>query len=430
MVAVQRGVALVLLGLGLAGAPACSCSDDAGGEAPPECPTSAEAPVAVMLTWQQDPTTTMTIDWHTLPDDEGRSTLCFGDGAADQWSTQVESAQHAWPYGPRTIHRVELTGLSPGTEYRFQVGEFGRVYRFRTMPADIDAQPVRFAIGGDTQHLPQFLETTNQVALAHDVDFVAWGGDLAYADGGDNESHQTRWESWFAANQRTLVADDGRVVPILVAIGNHEVRGGYHYNHPEYEQTDDWRSQIAPYFYSLFAFPGQPGYGALDFGEYMTLLFLDTDHSNPILGEQTGWLTSALEARTATGVPHVFPVYHVPAHPSHRDPMGQVETRVRDTWVPLFEANDIKLAFEHHDHTYKRTHPIRGGEIAPDDGIVYIGDGAWGVLTREGEQSDAWYIDQFASVRHAVIVSIQGDNRHVQVVSENGDTIDEYGQQL
>jgi acid phosphatase type 7 len=406
---------------------ACSATEKSEDAHP--CDSSADEPAGLMLTWQRDPTSTMTIDWHTRPGDVARASLCVKDLGADDWDLVVEAAQYAWPYGDRTIHRVELTGLEAGKEYTFKVGEFAREYRFRTMPADTTARPVVFATGGDTQHLPHLLTTTNSVALSYDLDFVAWGGDLAYADGGASDGHLQRWQWWFEGNMTSLIEDDGRVVPILVGIGNHEVVDGYHYNHPGYAQTEAFRESIAPYFYTFFAFPGQPGYGALDFGDYMSLVFLDTDHTNPIEGEQTEWLESILEARAAAGVPHVFPIYHVPAHPSHRDPEGDVSTRVRETWVPLFESHGIQLAFENHDHTYKRTHPIRDGAV-DEEGIVYIGDGAWGVMTREGDRRDEWYIDQFASVRHAVIVSVQGDRRHVLVVDENGDELDEHGEPL
>ncbi|MFP4171317.1 MAG: hypothetical protein ACLFV4_00245 [Candidatus Hydrogenedentota bacterium] len=77
-------------------------------------------------------------------------------------------------------------------------------------------------------------------------------------------------------------------------------------------------------------------------------------------------------------VPHVFPNYHVPAYPSHRSYDGGVQTQVRENWVPLFEGNNVQVAFENHDHAYKRTYPIRDGEIS-SGGIVYLGDGR-GVL--------------------------------------------------
>lgn len=396
----------------------------------PQCPTTGEdEPLGLLLTWQRDPTTTMTIDWHIEAGTEALGTLCFREEGAEVWAAQVDALEIEYPFGERKIYRVELTGLTPGREYRFQVGGHERRFGFRTMPADIDDEPLVFATGGDTQHLPQYLEQTNRVAMAYDLDFIAWGGDIAYADGGADNLHEQRWAWWFEANMDTLIDDDGRVVPILVGIGNHEVVDGYYHNHQDFEDSDAWRLQYAPYFYTFFAFPGHPGYASLDFGQYLSLIFLDTDHSNPVEGPQTEWLQNTLRARSEAEIPHIFPIYHFPAYPSHRDFDTAGSARVRDNWVPLFEAHGITLAFENHDHTYKRTHPIRDGQI-DDDGIVYIGDGAWGVLTRGVTNRDEWYIDQYASQRHAIIVTLLGDQRHVLVVSEDGDVLDEVGEAL
>ena len=228
----------------------------------------------------------------------------------------------------------------------------------------------------------------------------------------------------------TLVDDEDRIIPILVTTGNHEIIDGYYFNHEDFEKSDAWREANAPYFYTFFAFPGHPGFGSLDFGDYLSLLLLDTDHSHPIEGVQTEWLQAQLAERHQRGVPHIFPIYHVPAFPSHRSPDGAVSTRVRENWVPLFEEFGLELAFENHDHTYKRTRPIRGGEVDEEEGVVYIGDGAWGVITRDGDQRDAWYIQEFVSDRHAIIVTLLGDDRHVLVLSEDGEVLDEVGQPM
>ena len=375
------------------------------------------APEGLLLTWQQDPLTTMTIDWNTVAERE--SVVQYRKDGEQDW-TEATGHSFPFPYSERTVHRVEITGLEPGTRYQFRFGEDSVEYAFRTMPADISDAPLRFAVGGDTRHNQEWMERTNRQAAKFDVDFVTWGGDLAYADG--REDRLYRWEEWFDAMDE-LITDDGRVIPVVVGIGNHEVLRGYYYNHEDYEQTDAWRERIAPYFYALFAFPGQPGYGVMDFGDYMSLVLLDTDHSNPVEGVQTEWLETVLAERQH--VPHVFPNYHVPAYPSHRSYDGAVQTRVRENWVPLFEQYNIQVAFENHDHTYKRTHPIRNGEVSPD-GIVYLGDGAWGVGTRAGDSKDEWYINRFASERHAIIATIQGDDRSFVVVSEHGEIIDQY----
>jgi acid phosphatase type 7 len=395
-----------------------------------QVPSSSVEPVGLYLTWQQDPTTTMTIDWHSRNGD-GAGTLHYRSAGSGTWQP-AEAVTLPFPHSDRTIHRVELTGLVPATTYRFRVGEYSRVFSFRTMPSDA-SEPIRFAAGGDTRHDQLWMEETNRQVLAYDPDFIIFGGDLAYADGRDDRVY--RWHEWFDAYRNTLVTPEGRVVPVLPAIGNHEVQGGYYDRddherraaHPPYAGDDESRARIAPFFYRIFATPGQPGYRAIDFGSYMTILLLDTDHSNPIDGPQAAWLASVLEARQH--VPHVFPIYHVPGFPSVRTFAGTVSARVREHWVPLFERSSVRVAFENHDHAYKRTHAIREGQIRPD-GIVYMGDGCWGTDAREigRDQVDetAWYIDRAHSTRHFILVTIHGPHQHFLTVNNHGTVIDEY----
>jgi acid phosphatase type 7 len=376
-------------------------------------------PLGIFLTWTDDPTTTMVVDFHTDEDAERDSIVEYRQLDSDEWQ-RAAGDERPFPHTERTIHRVHLTNLSPATTYEFRFGDDSEGYRFRTMPEDL-SEPIRFAAGGDVRHRKSWMDRTNRVAMEYDLDFIAWGGDLAYADSRADRAY--RWIEWFDSVKETLIDDDGRVVPILAGIGNHEVVGGYYTRHDDYEQTDEGRQRIAQYYYVLFAFPGQPGYGVLDFGDYLSFVLLDTDHTNPIDGAQTEWLEQTLADRT--DVTHVFPIYHVTAYPSHRRFGGGVQTRVREYWVPLFEQYNVKVAFENHDHTYKRTHPIRGGEVS-DDGIVYIGDGAWGVSTRSGDSKEEWYIDKFASVRHAIIATLHQKKCDIVVVSESGEVIDEF----
>jgi acid phosphatase type 7 len=391
---------------------------------------TATEPVGLYLTWQQDPTTTMTIDWHTTGD-AGTPVVEYRAAGSGTWETSPPQSL-VFPHSDRTVHRAELTGLQPATAYRFRFGEQSRMYSFRTMPVDA-SNPIRFAAGGDTRHDQVWMEETNRQVLAYDPDFVIFGGDLAYADG--REDRLDRWYEWFDAYKNTLITPEGRVIPVLVAIGNHEVQGGY-YNRddnerraggPPYTGDDASRERIAPFFYSLFATPGQPGYKVIDFGDYLSIVLLDTDHSNPIDGAQTRWLETVLDARQH--VPHVFPLYHVPAFPSVRSFEGEVSARVREHWVPLFERSTVRVAFENHDHAYKRTHPIRNGQISAD-GIVYLGDGCWGVGEREIGRDQGgeppWYLHRARSKRHFILATIHGPHQHFLMVDNQGQVIDEY----
>jgi len=376
-----------------------------------------EEPPGLILTWQNDPTSTMTIDWHRLPEHADRpARIEARPRGSDEW-TSFDAERLPFPHSDRLIDRVEISGLRPGSEVEFRGGPESQVYWFRTMPAGLE-EPLVFASGGDVRHRRSWMEEGNRAAMEHDPEFIVWGGDLAYADGRPDNVHI--WYEYLEVMVKTLVTPDGRVPPVVVAIGNHEIRGGYHRDRISGE---DERRDLAPFFYGLFAFPGQPGYGTLDFGNYLSLVIGDSGHSNPIAGEQTRWLRRALAERSR--VPHLIPVYHVPAWPSHRGFGGRESTEVRDHWVPLFERHGVRLALEHHDHTYKRTVPIFRGSEDAERGIVYVGDGCWGVGTRTVHPPDStWYLERAESVRHVLIITLRPDGKTVDAYNAMGEKFD------
>ncbi len=49
----------------------------------------------------------------------------------------------------------------------------------------------------------------------------------------------------------------------------------------------------------------------------------------------------------------------VAAYPGVRDINDPLSKLIRDLWTPLFEEAGIRLAFEHHEHAFKVTHPMR-----------------------------------------------------------------------
>jgi acid phosphatase type 7 len=373
----------------------------------------------LFLTWQGDPTSTMTIDWHTA-DGAMPPALEYRQAGMEVW--QIQTGQRfPFPFSKRTVHRVELAALQPGATYQFRFSPGTPVYSFRTMPRQA-TRPIRFVAGGDVRHRQEWMEAANRLAARMDPDFIVWGGDLAYADG--REDRAGNWHEFFDAIRNSLVTPEGRVIPVLAAIGNHEVRGGFHFNMEGYVQDAATRAALAPYYFTLFAMPGQPGYNVLDFGDYLSIFLLDSNHTNPVAGTQTEWLAQALATRQE--VPHLFPVYHVTAYPSHRSFEDRTSREIRQHWVPLFERFNVRVAFENHDHTYKRTVPIRANQPHPQ-GIVYIGDGCWGVSPRSVHDPAAtWYLEKALSTRHVILVTVDRTHQHFLVVDEQGKVIDEY----
>jgi hypothetical protein len=371
------------------------------------------APPAVYLTWQRDPTSTMTVSWYNHATTQNQL-RCRLPGAAS-WSVITASTQ-AFPFTERHIHTAEITGLAAGTEYEFQVDGYGETFKFRTMPATL-SRPVKFGVGGDVG-TGAIADSMTAAISAKDPDFLVIGGDHSYDDAlAENFWMWERYmESWF----RHARAPGGRMIPLVVGIGNHEVRYGYGANHPDFDNSAAWRARYASYYYRTFAFPGsaQP-YGVLDFGNYLSLIITDTEHSSPVISgadAQTQWLAGVLDARRA--VPHLLPVHHVPAYTSYRSFNEAISQRLRQHWVPLYESRGVQLVFEHHDHTFKRTKPLLGG-VEHANGIRYVGDGLWGIDSRPPDTSRP-YLDVANEKHHVHLVTITASNRTVEAVDTNG----------
>ncbi|HEX3159475.1 MAG TPA: metallophosphoesterase family protein [Gemmatimonadaceae bacterium] len=389
-------------------------------------------PAAVFLTWTGDPTSTVTVDWHLLPGADLPRVEIRGPGL-DGWVSR-EGQSFPFPHSTRTVRRAELSGLRPDATYEIRFGDGTRRYRYRTMPARL-TRSVRFAAGGDTRFAEEDFGRMNRVVAKYDLDFVVFGGDLSYANG--DPRAVSRKEQWFETLTRTLVTADGRLIPALVGIGNHEVFSAKRFDDLPAQRDSLLRAYgladgDSPYYTALFAQPRNHKYGVVDFGRYLSIVLLNTGHTFPVAGEQTAWLDTVLTARTA--VPHVFPVYHVPAYPSVRSFDGATSRLVREHWVPLFEKHGVRLAFENHDHVYKRTIPLRQGKRDPN-GIVFVGDGSWGVGPREiGRDHEvkgpAWYMETAISTNHGIIVTIDAERRYLSVVDADGNVIDEYAASL
>lgn len=366
-------------------------------------------PTALFLTWQQDPTTTMTVQWLGSEADGIDRPLYYRQSGTQIWQAQAHSVR-PYPMTERSLFRAELTELMPDTEYYFRVGLDSAEEKFRTMPAKA-TNAIHFVSGGGCG-IGQHPEQTNEIAAAQCPRFVVMGGDIAYENG---RSPGTFLE--FLKNySRDMRDDEDRLIPLLGCIGNHEVDGGY----------EKSREQ-APFFYSIFdgLFP-ETGYASLDFGDYLSLVMLDTGHTTPIEGEQTAWLEQTLKDRE--DLPSVFVFNHVPAYPSHRD-FGDGSNEVgtgaanRKHWCPLFERYNVDAVFEHHDHTYKRSHPLIDGHIDPN-GVLYLGDGSWGKIRRPAPLEERPYLAVAEESFHLSVHRIEGPDRFHVALSDTGRVVD------
>ncbi len=361
-------------------------------------------PNTLFLTWQSDPCTTMTIQWLGAAT-KADVAIRYSEIAETTWKTAATSTK---PY-PETeffVFRCELTGLKPGSEYKFQIGSDLAAYRFRTMPARI-IDEFRFITGGDAG-IGEAALRTNRLAALQNPNFVLIMGDLAYDNGNSPDVFAT-----FLKNYRsTMVDSSGRLIPLLAGIGNHEVQGGF-------KAKREKATSYLSFFDGLYA---EQTYGVVDFGDYLSLVLADTGHVAPVAGEQTSWMQQTLAARQE--LPHLIVANHVPAFPSYREPQGEdsklgtgEEQRIH--WCPLFERYKVDVVLEHHDHTFKRTLPLTDGRY-DKHGLVYLGDGSWGKLRVPKTPEQRPYLAKIAQAYHLTVHSLQGDQRFHMAIEDTG----------
>ena len=331
----------------------------------PVAPPPREAVVpgidSLFLTYRRDPTTSVVIQWvgYAGPAPAVRHTDLLGFS----WEGVTPTTTRPFGDSPWLVYRAELTGLTPGTEYRFAVDGHPRTFRFRTMPARA-TDTFTFVSGGDCG-VNAHAVANNILAAKQEPYFALIAGDLGY----DNGTSARTALAFLKNYSRHMVDLHGRLIPLVTCLGNHEVKGGF--GKPR---------SAATYYFPLFdvLYP-ETTYTALDFGDYLSLVLLDTGHVSPIAGAQTEWLGGTLADRQDR--PHLIVANHVPAYPSYRAPTGTGITGLFGTgdgnrrhWCPLFERYNVDVVLEHHDHTFKRTHPLKDGR--PDkNGVLYLGDG-------------------------------------------------------
>jgi hypothetical protein len=311
---------------------------------------------------------------------------------------------------------VELDGLEPSTRYEFQLPGEARIYTFTTIAATLN-QPLRFVTGGDIYHDEiELVEEMNRAAAREEPHFALLGGDISYAGSRYSFFNERveRWLDFLNVWSSTMVRSNGDLIPMAVAIGNHDVNSG---------GFDESPAQ-AYLFYQLFL-PTGKCYRTIDIGKDLSIFLLDSGHTVQIQGEQTAWLREVLKEREAKR--WKFAIYHVPAYPSVRAYSGTRSAKIRKHWVPLFEEYGLTAAFENHDHAYKRTHPILKGAVHPM-GVLYLGDGSWGVKEPRTPRapSQSWYIAKSKSVRQLLLVTLKEGVTHYESIDNQGKRIDSF----
>lgn len=265
---------------------------------------------------------------------------------------------------------VRLSSLLPNQKYYFSIKDsegYSRIYYFSTVP-NVPTERLAFIAGGDSRDLSEVRRKGNKMVAKVKPHAVLFNGDFTGLD------TPKQWVEWFD-DWEYSIADDGRITPLVVTRGNHELTN---------------RSII-----NLFNVPHKRIYYDVQFGgTLLNIISLNSEIYK--FGRQKMFLRSSLKDHAHYN--WQIPQYHRPirAHVAHKKEMN---TEYRN-FVPLFEKYaNVRLCLENDSHTCKVTWPILQSEefgseegfIRNDStGIVYAGEGCWGAPLRAANDLKCW----------------------------------------
>lgn len=339
-------------------------------------------------TFNDDPSTTISIGWSgkqlNNPEDFTIYWGCTDYGQdIEKYEFQCEADKESRRQAMSHFFK-KFTGLSPKTVYYFVIkdnidGTLSPRMSVMTLSDSAD-DPISFIAGGDSRTGAPIIEPCdcrnlrqrgNRLVAKVRADVIFFNGDFTLNRLGADISAQ-EWIDWFKDWELTI-AEDGRITPIVVALGNHEGK---------------------PDMRDMFDVPNYAMYSAMNFnGNLFRLYTLNSEVNACYNQQQLDWLKNDLEMHNVVGnTPYwKFAQYHKSIFSQ-----GQYDTRedaVR-CWMPLFEEYKVRLAMESHTHIYKVSYPMvasddennptyyEGFVRSDGDGITFIGEGNWGAPYR------------------------------------------------
>ncbi len=318
--------------------------------------------------WRTDPSSTMVIGWEQI---SGHSPKVYYQEAEHPNSVWFE-------HRPDRLAEVRhmntcfarLSGLKPDTRYRFFIRDSeddSPVMAFHTAPGTC-ATPITLIAGGDSRNNRLARQQINTLAARMQPLAILFSGDMT------DWATSDEWKEWLDDWQLTITQDE-RLIPIIVARGNHE---------PSNDLLTD-----------LFDVPHPDVYYALGFGGDLLRIYT-LNSMAPVYGKQQQWLKEDLESHGSRYTWRIAQ-YHHPMRPHQRRKKEQLAQW--DAWAGLFYKHNVQLVQESDAHVFKVTRPIRPATGPGSDegfimdetrGTIYIGEGGWGAPLRKADDAKPW----------------------------------------
>ncbi len=324
--------------------------------------TKAPAVQIVAGPYLQSPSeTSITVMWIT----DEKCTSWVEYGAAEPLKQKAYHSEHGLIDADRTIHKIEITGLSPGQSYRYRVcskeilkfepykvaygdtvtSEF---HTFRTL--DRQKEKISFIVLNDIHERNVILESLLKMAKSQPYDLVFLNGDIL----GHIENQQQVIDHVLTPCTELFASE----TPFVYVRGNHETRGRFARMLPDYIASPRDR-----YYYSFdhgsvhFVVLDGGEDKADDHGEYSGLVGFDRYRE-----EQKQWLQREIRSDAFAKAPYRVVLVHMPPRPSE-DWHGPMDTY--NKWRPVLNEGRIDLMICGHTHRYAVVAPQAGVQNYP-----------------------------------------------------------------
>ena len=319
----------------------------------------------ISVTMADDPTTERGLCWHT--DSDGATAAQFVElakynGSFDGVKTYRGSSES---FKEIYVHKVTVSGLKPGTEYVYRVGDdvLDKWSDIRTVRTDDGDENFKFIAIADIQagNEEKYTKAATVMKAAYDTmpgaDFYVNLGDYV------NDCTQEEWDLYF--DKFDFVNSTTTHVPVA---GNHDgnitnklnffwFENMFNTNNPEGSNVNEGT------YYSF-------DYGNAHFA------VLNTNEIYPITTQQTNWLRNDMRASDAQWK---IVLMHRAAYSAGKNLIKPDTVMMREILLPLFDELNIDLVMAGHDHVYMRTEQVYGDKKV--ENVQYVTEMFNGVET-------------------------------------------------
>ncbi len=296
------------------------------------------------------------------------------------------------------MHRVRLTGLTPGTRYEYRVASGGIAsgpYSFKTAPAG--DQAITFVAYGDNRSgIEKHQRIAAQIRRV-EPDFILHTGDMVM----DGQKYE-EWGTEFFGPLKDVICR----APIYPVMGNHEA--------------------LSKYFYEFFSFPGggtaqKTGYYSFDYGPAHFAGVNVYEDYRPGSAQHKWLREDLLKAKDAQWR---FVFLHFPPFTSGERCFDIETVETRAFLQKLFEEAKVDMVFGGHDHIYERTFPIKGAHRDDAGGIVYVVAAGGGAALYDVDPQ--WWSAYAEPRNNFVVVRIHGQSLALEACDRDGMPFDQF----